>query len=203
MATTLLFGRNGQLGWELQRSLGTIGPLVAYARQDADLERPDELREAVRRHRPKFVVNAAAYTAVDKAEQDRSTALRVNHEAVAVLAEEAERVGSWLVHFSSDYVFDGRKTAAYVETDETAPLNVYGLSKALGEQAVRDVGSQHVIIRTSWLYAMHRTNFPLRILHQAVESDQLKVVADSIGTPTSASMPVSYTHLTLPTNREV
>lgn len=189
----LLLGKDSQLGWELRRSLSAIGPLIACDRQSANLENEDELRAQVQHHQPSFIVNTAAYTAVDKAETEQAKAYQINETAVRILAEEASRTGAWLVHYSTDYVFDGEKPSPYTEDDEPRPLNVYGLSKAAGERAIREVGCKHLIIRSGWLYSAHGSNFPRAILRRAIERDQLEVVSDSLGAPTSAHLVADVT----------
>jgi dTDP-4-dehydrorhamnose reductase len=189
----LLLGKDGQLGWELQRPLSTIGPLVACDRQTVNLENLEELRSQIRHHQPAFIVNAAAYTAVDKAETEQAKAYQINETAVRVMAEEAYRLGAWLVHYSTDYVFDGEKTSAYTEEDAPHPLNVYGHSKLAGEVAISSVDCKHLIIRSGWLYSAHGSGFPLAILRRAIERDQIEVVADSFGAPTSAHLVADVT----------
>lgn len=184
----LLLGKNGQLGWELQRSLAPLGEVIACGHSEADLTKLKELRSLVRNISPQIIVNAAAYTAVDKAESEPEQAFLINSDAVAVLAEEAHRLQSRLIHYSTDYVFDGTKTEPYVETDATAPLGVYGQSKLSGEEAVRASGCHHLILRTSWVYAARGNNFIKTMLRLARERDELKVVCDQIGAPTSAEL---------------
>ena len=183
----VLFGRGGQVGRELEQVLPPLGQVVAFGRDEADLERPDSIRALVRRESPDIVVNAAAYTAVDKAESEPERARLINADAVNAMAGEMARLGGWLVHYSTDYVFDGTKPDAYVETDPTGPLNVYGASKLAGEQCVAASGCRHLIFRTSWVYAAHGSNFIRTILRLAKEREELSVVADQIGAPTSAA----------------
>ena len=194
---TLLFGANGQVGWELRHSLASIGRVKACDRQTVDLEQQDELRAAIRDYRPELIVNAAAYTAVDKAEADPDTAKRVNADAVGLLATEAKRLDAVLVHYSTDYVFDGTKTEAYVETDTPNPLNVYGRTKLEGEKAIRDSGCRHFIFRTSWVYASRGVNFVCTMLRMAKERNTLSIVADQRGVPTSARLIAQVTALSL------
>lgn len=184
----LLLGKDGQLGWELQRSLAPLGEVVACGRIEADLAKLTDLRTLVHKVSPQIIVNAAAYTAVDKAEAEPEQAFLINSEAVALLAREAHLLQSWFVHYSTDYVFDGAKKAAYVETDAPAPLGVYGQSKLAGEKAVRASGCRHLILRTSWVYATRGNNFMKTILRLARERDELKVVCDQFGAPTSAEL---------------
>lgn len=193
----LLFGKDGQVGWELQRSLSPLGQLLSLGRVEANFENIEELRRCVQRYQPKIIVNAAAYTAVDKAEFEPEKAHRINAEATKALAEEASRLDAWLVHYSTDYVFDGEKASPYLESDSCHPLNVYGQSKLVGENAIRSAGCRHLIFRSSWVYSAHGTNFPLTILRRALERDQIDVVADSFGAPTSAHLIADVTALVL------
>ena len=183
----LLTGRNGQVGWELERSLGPLGELIATDRAVLDLADPESIRRAVREARPEVIVNAAAYTAVDRAESQPEAAMRINGAAPGVLAAEARRLGALLVHYSTDYVFDGAKQAPYREEDRPNPLNVYGKSKLEGEQAVAAGGCRHLILRTSWVYSARGNNFLRTILRRAREQPELRVVNDQIGAPTSAA----------------
>ncbi len=180
----LLTGATGQVGYELQRSLQALGQVVAVDRACMDLSRLDQVRDVVRAVRPDLIVNPAAYTAVDQAESEPALAHRINAEAPAVMAAEARLLGAAMVHYSTDYVFDGTKLGAYVETDRTNPINVYGQSKLAGEQAIADAGIAHLILRTSWVYGMHGKNFLKTMLRLGAERDQLRVVADQIGAPT-------------------
>ena len=182
----LLTGRNGQLGWELERALAPLGELAAYDRTMLDLAKPDQIAAGVRSVKPDIIVNAAAYTAVDKAESEPETAFAVNAVAPGLLAEGAKRAGALLIHYSTDYVFDGTKEMPYVEEDPPNPLNVYGRSKLAGEQAISDVGGRYLILRTSWVYAPRGRNFLLTIRGLLKEKDELRVVSDQIGAPTSA-----------------
>jgi dTDP-4-dehydrorhamnose reductase len=180
----LLTGASGQVGYELRRSLQALGQVVALERERMDLADLDQVRAVVRALRPDLIVNPAAYTAVDQAEAEPAMAYRINAEAPAVMAAEARRLGAAMVHYSTDYVFDGTKQGAYVETDATNPLNVYGRSKLAGEQAVAAAGIAHLILRTSWVYGMHGKNFLQTILRLGAEREQLPVVADQFGAPT-------------------
>ena len=183
----LLTGRNGQVGWELERSLGPLGELIATDRAVLDLADPESIRRAVREARPAVIVNAAAYTAVDRAEAEPDDARRINAAAPGVLAAEARRMGALLVHYSTDYVFDGAKEAPYTEEDLANPLNVYGRSKLEGEQAIVASGCHHLILRTSWVYSGRGNNFLRTILRRARQQPELRVVNDQIGAPTSAA----------------
>ncbi|MBS4095631.1 MAG: dTDP-4-dehydrorhamnose reductase [Sulfuricella sp.] len=180
----LVTGKNGQVGWELQRTLAPLGEAVAVDRATLDLRNPDSIRAVIREVKPHLIVNPAAYTAVDKAESEPDVAQAVNGVAPGIMAEEAKRLGAVLVHYSTDYVFDGSKPVAYVEDDPTCPLNVYGRTKLAGEDAVRAVGVPHLILRTSWVYGVRGKNFLLTILRLAKDRDELKIVADQIGAPT-------------------
>jgi dTDP-4-dehydrorhamnose reductase len=182
--TVLLTGANGQIGFELARSLQGLGRVVALDRRSLDLADFDEIRRVVRDLTPALIVNAAAYTAVDAAESDAAAAMRLNAEAPDLLAQEAKRLGALLVHYSTDYVFDGAKDGAYEEDDATNPLNVYGKSKLAGEQAIAASGCAHLIFRTSWVYGARGKNFLQTMLRLGAERDELSVVADQIGAPT-------------------
>lgn len=184
----LLTGANGQLGHELQRWLAPFGSLVACTRADCDLERPDQLREVIRRVAPAIIVNPAAYTAVDRAESEPARAAAVNRDAVVVLAEEAKRIGATIIHYSTDYVFDGSKAGWYGEDDAPAPLGVYGRTKWEGEAALRASGVPHLILRTSWVVGTHGANFARTMLRLATTNETLRVVADQIGAPTSTPL---------------
>lgn len=184
----LLTGIDGQVGWELQRTLAPLGEVVACNRSNLDLTELDKLRTIVRESKPDLIVNPAAYTAVDRAETEEELALRINAEAPRVMAEEAARLGAWFIHYSTDYVFDGRKSGAYVEDDAPNPLNAYGRTKLAGERSIAAVGGRHVVFRTSWVYADRGRNFLLTMLRLGQEREELKVVADQYGAPTWARM---------------
>lgn len=184
----LLLGANGQVGWELRRALAPLGDVVAYTRAETDLTDLDVLRETVRDVQANIIVNAAAYTAVDKAEAEPELAMRVNAEAVALLAHEAAYSDAWLVHYSTDYIFDGTKDEPYIESDGANPVSVYGKTKWKGERAVRAAAGRHLIFRTSWVYAPRGKNFPRTMLGLAQSRDELKVVDDQFGAPTSAEL---------------
>ncbi|REG61248.1 dTDP-4-dehydrorhamnose reductase [Paraburkholderia sp. BL6669N2] len=185
--TILLTGVTGQVGFELARSLQGLGKVVALDRDRLDLGDLKQVRRVVREVKPGLIVNPAAHTAVDKAETDVEAALRLNAEAPGVLAEEAKRLGAALVHYSTDYVFDGTKSGAYVETDAVNPQNVYGKSKLAGEQAIAASGCAHLIFRTSWVYGTRGKNFLLTMLRLGADRDELSVVADQFGAPTWAN----------------
>lgn len=186
----LLFGKNGQVGWELQRSLIPLGDVVALDRSSqqycGDLADLAGIAQTVRAVAPDIIVNAAAYTAVDRAENEFDLAFRINAEAPAVLAQEAQRLGAWLIHYSTDYVFDGSGDQPWRESDLPAPLNAYGQTKLQGEEAIRSTDCQHLIFRTSWVYAARGSNFAKTMLRLARERDQLNVIDDQIGAPTGA-----------------
>jgi dTDP-4-dehydrorhamnose reductase len=189
----LLFGKNGQVGWELQRALAPIGEVVALDFDSAgplraDFSDPESLVATVRAVRPDVIVNAAAHTAVDKAESEPELAHRLNAEAPAVLAREAAASGAWLIHYSTDYVFDGSGHTPRDEDAPTAPLNVYGRTKLEGEEAIRQSGCRHLLFRTSWVYGTRGGNFAKTMLRLAQERNQLSVVADQIGAPTGAEL---------------
>jgi len=187
MTTILLLGCNGQLGYELQRSLSGLGRVIARDFPEIDFLQPDALRTLVRDVHPDVIVNAAAYTAVDKAESDEAKARLINAEAPSVLTEEAAALGAIFVHYSTDYVFDGTKSGAYVETDPTNPMSIYGRTKFDGELAAAKAG-RYLIFRTSWVVGAHGANFIKTMLRLAGEREALRVVADQFGAPTSAKL---------------
>lgn len=186
----LLLGKNGQVGWQLQRALAPLGEIVALERKDAggDLADPQGLAAAVRAAKPQVIVNAAAYTAVDKAESEPQLARLINTEAPAALAREAAASGALLVHYSTDYVFDGSGSAPWQESDATGPLNVYGATKLAGEQAIAASGCAHLTFRTSWVYAAHGDNFIKTMLRLAATRERLTVIDDQKGAPTGAEL---------------
>jgi dTDP-4-dehydrorhamnose reductase len=188
MTRILLTGKNGQVGWELQRTLVTLGEVIALDRRGLDLADPDSIRRVVREHKPNLIVNAAAYTAVDKAEEEPDLAMAINGIAPGIFAEEARRLNAAVIHYSTDYVFDGNKNGPYTEDDAPNPLNVYGRTKLVGEQAIQAVGASHLIFRTSWVYSTRGKNFLLTILRLAKERDELRIVNDQIGAPTWSRM---------------
>lgn len=180
----LLTGTTGQVGFELARNLKEFGEIVGVDRSQFDLANLDQVRSVIRQVKPRLIVNAAAYTAVDLAESNPELARRVNAQAPAVMAEEAKTLGAALIHYSTDYVFDGEKPAAYVETDPTNPINVYGATKLEGEQAIIAADVPHLIFRTSWVYGARGKNFLLTMLRLAKEREELRVVCDQHGAPT-------------------
>ena len=189
----LLLGKNGQVGWELQRSLALLGEVVALDFDSpgplkADFSDPESLAATVRTVAPQIIVNAAAHTAVDKAESEPEFARRLNATGPAVLAREAAVLGAWLMHYSTDYVFDGSGDAPWSESSPTGPLNVYGLTKLEGEEAIRSSGCRHLIFRTSWVYAARGGNFAKTMLKLAKERERLTVIDDQIGSPTGADL---------------
>ena len=193
----LLLGKDGQVGWQLQRSLAPHGEIIACGRSDCNLTDFDQLRSLVRRIRPSVIVNAAAYTAVDRAETEPELAMRINGEAPGVLAEEAAKLGALLIHYSTDYVFDGNKAEPYLESDPTGPRSVYGRTKLAGEEAIRAAGCNSVIFRTSWVFGARGGNFVKTILRLAREKEALNVVGDQIGSPTPAALIATVTGVAL------
>ncbi|MGN8273981.1 dTDP-4-dehydrorhamnose reductase [Pseudomonas sp. SMV71] len=198
----LLLGKNGQIGWELQRSLVPLGELVALARHSVDgpyldVSDLEALRATIRKIQPDLIVNAAAYTGVDKAESERELASRVNTQASEVMAEEAVRLGAWLVHYSTDYVFSGEGREPWKETDAVAPVNFYGESKLAGERAIIATGCKHLIFRTSWVYSARGNNFAKTMLRLAREREVLNVIDDQIGAPTGAELIADVTALAI------
>ena len=186
MTRILLTGENGQVGYELQTALAGLGDVVALDRTALDLASPDTIRSKVREIAPQIIVNAAAYTAVDRAESEPELAMKVNGIAPGVLAEEAKRLGALMIHYSTDYVFDGTKSGPYTETDTPTPLSVYGQTKLAGDQAIQVSGASYYIFRTSWVYAARGQNFLRTMLRLGHERDELRIVKDQIGAPTWA-----------------
>lgn len=191
----VLLGKDGQVGWELQRALAPLGDVVASEQSEVDIQRLDSLRSWLRLHRPDAIVNAAAYTAVDQAEAEPDKARIVNTDAVGVMAEEAGRLGAWVIHYSTDYIFDGTKLAPYVEDDAANPLSVYGRTKWDGEELLRKGHAKHVIFRTSWVFAARGKNFLRTIVRLAKEKETLRVIADQWGAPTGADLLADVTAL--------
>jgi dTDP-4-dehydrorhamnose reductase len=184
MRRILLTGKTGQVGYELERSLQGLGEIIAVDRSQMDLANLDQVREVIRAVKPTLIVNPAAYTSVDKAESEPELAMKINCHAPAVMAEEAKKLGAAMIHYSTDYVFDGTKPTPYTEDDVTCPINVYGQTKLAGENAIQAAGIPHLILRTSWVYGMRGKNFLLTILRLAKERDALSIVADQHGSPT-------------------
>lgn len=184
----LLTGKHGQVGFELQRALAPLGEIVAVDQTECDLSNPEAIRRLVREVRPDVIVNPAAYTAVDKAETDSDLAFAVNAAAPGIFGEEAARLGAFVIHYSTDYVFDGTKQGAYVEDDATNPQSVYGHGKRDGELALANANPRHMILRTSWVVGAHGGNFAKTMLKLATDRDSLNVVADQWGAPTSAAL---------------
>lgn len=199
----LISGCDGQVGWELQRSMSVLGEVFAFNREQMDLSAPGKAAAVVARIAPDVVVNAAAYTAVDKAESEEALATRINGEAVEELARAARDVNALLVHYSTDYVFDGSKEGAYTELDETAPLSAYGRGKLVGERAIADVGGDWLTFRTTWVYGVRGKNFLRTMLRLAATREELSVVGDQYGAPTSARMIADATsHIVAQSMRE-
>ena len=186
MTRILVTGKSGQLGWELQGALRSLGFVLAPERVQLDLANGDSIRKAIREAQPEIIVNAAGYTTVDNAETDRALAMQVNGTAPGIMAEEARRIGALLVHYSTDYVFDGELGRPYREDDLARPVNAYGASKLAGERAIEAAGGDYLILRTSWLYSDRRRNFLLTILRRAREAPDLRVVENQTGSPTWA-----------------
>ena len=184
MKRILIIGKTGQVGWELQRTLAPLGQIIALGRKQLDMTQGTELKKILRECRPDVIVNAAAYTAVDRAQSESQLAMAINGEAPGIIAEEAKLLNALLIHYSTDYVFDGSKSAPYTENDSPNPLNVYGNTKLAGEMAIRDVGCHSLILRTSWVYGVRGANFLHTMLRLAKEKPQLRIVDDQIGAPT-------------------
>ena len=199
----LLTGKNGQVGFELQRALAPLGEMISIDQMECDFAKPQSVRQLVRAVRPSIIVNPAAYTAVDQAETEREQAFAVNATAPRILGEEASRIGAFVVHYSTDYVFDGMKNGAYDEEDATRPCSAYGQSKREGELALQDASRRHLILRTAWVAGAHGSNFAKTMLRLASERDSFSVVADQWGTPTSAALLADVTaHLVRQQQRE-
>jgi len=182
----LLTGRHGQVGWDLERAIASVGDVIAFDRHTLDLAKPEQIVARVREVKPQVIVNAAAYTGVDAAEKEPEIAMAINGVAPGILAEEAKRLGALLVHYSTDYVFDGIKSSPYMEQDVPNPINVYGKTKLAGETAVQESGCRHIILRTAWVYSYRGKNFLRTILRLAKEKPELRVVDDQHGAPTWA-----------------
>lgn len=203
MKNILLIGKTGQVGWELQRTLAPLGQIRAVDYPEIDLADRDALCALLRSSQADIIVNAAAYTAVDTAENDEARAMAINATAPAILAEEAKKSHALLVHYSTDYVYDGKGSTAFTEQSPTGPLNVYGRSKLAGDQAIAAIGGHHLIFRTSWVYGLRGKNFLLTMLRLAQERDELRVVADQIGAPTWCRMIAEATAQTLATRPDI
>jgi dTDP-4-dehydrorhamnose reductase len=197
MVKILLIGKNGQVGWELHRTLALLGSVLAVDYPEIDLVEATALRRLVLESKPQIIVNAAAYTAVDKAESEPETAMLINGSAPGVLAEAAKKIGALLVHYSTDYVYDGAKRGPYVETDPLNPLSAYGRTKLAGDQAVQAAGCNHLIFRLCWVYGARGQNFMLTIMRLARERETLRVVSDQVGSPTWSRMIAEATALAL------
>lgn len=182
----LVFGRVGQVGWELRHKLACLGPVTSVDFPEIDFSRPDTIRDAVRAAQPTVIVNAAAYTAVDKAEATPEPAWAINATGPGIIAEEAHRLGALMIHYSTDYVYDGSKQSPWVETDAPNPLNVYGKSKLAGDEAIEAAGGDYIILRTSWVYGARGGNFLLTMLRLAKERPELRIVDDQTGSPTTS-----------------
>ena len=194
----VLFGKNGQLGWELQRILPSLGEVVALDYEQLDLTDLKALKTKLDVLKPNLIVNASAYTAVDRAESERVLAMTINGKAPGVMAEAARKLGAMLVHYSTDYVFDGTKGTPYIETDATHPINVYGKTKLAGEEAVQQAGDSYVILRTSWVYSLRlQSGFVKKVLFWARQNEVLRIVEDQVGCPTWARMLAETTGLLL------
>ena len=193
----LLLGANGQVGWELRRSLAPLGKIRAYDRHTGNLQKLDDLSRLIRDFSPEAIVNAAAYTSVDKAESELDEAILINSKAVEFLAKEAKLLNAWFIHYSTDYVFDGLKSGAYIETDTPNPQSVYGQTKYDGEESIKESKVKHLIFRTAWVYSKRGTNFIKTMIQLANKQDELKVVNDQIGAPTGAELIADVTALCL------
>ena len=193
----LLLGANGQVGWELRRSLAPLGEIRAYDRHTGNLQKLDDLSRLIRDFSPEAIVNAAAYNSVDKAESELDEAFLINSKAVEFLAKEAKLLNAWFIHYSTDYVFDGLKSGAYIETDSPNPQSVYGQTKYDGEESIKESKVKHLIFRTAWVYSKRGTNFIKTMIQLAKKQDELKVVNDQIGAPTGAELIADVTALCL------
>ncbi|MDX1329616.1 MAG: dTDP-4-dehydrorhamnose reductase, partial [Burkholderiaceae bacterium] len=189
----LLTGKGGQVGHELRHALAPIAEVIAVGTHDCDFTDADAIEALVSRVKPHVIINPAAYTAVDKAESEPDRAAAINATAPGVLAKQAQRLDALLIHYSTDYVFDGTQSTPYTEVDRTNPQSVYGATKLAGETAIQQQGARHLILRTSWVYGLHGQNFPKTMLRLAAERETLNVVADQWGAPTSASLLANVT----------
>ncbi len=203
MKNILIIGKNGQVGWELQRTMACLGRITALDYPDIDLSRPDQLRNTIQQLKPDWILNAAAYTAVDQAESERDKAMAINGTAPGILAEEAKKLGALLVHYSTDYVYDGQGQTPFSETSSPAPLNYYGVSKLAGDDAIQATGCRHLILRTSWVYGLRGKNFLLTVLRLAQERSELRIVDDQIGAPTWSRLIAGATALAMARGKEI
>ncbi len=188
MIRILLLGRYGQLGWELERTLAPLGDVVAVDYPEVDLNKAESVKDFIRQARPDVIINATAYTAVDRAESEPDIAMAVNGHAPGIISAEAQNLGAIFLHYSTDYVFDGMKGEPYVETDKPKPINVYGRSKLAGEKAIEEVGGTYLILRTSWVYSLRRDSFVTKVLRWSRERQTLRIVSDQVGNPTWCRM---------------
>jgi dTDP-4-dehydrorhamnose reductase len=184
----LLLGKYGQLGWECHRTLSCLGETKAFDFPEIDLKQPESLRDLIRSSKPDVIVNATAYTAVDRAESEKDIAFAINGEAPKIVAEEAQKLGCGLIHYSTDYVFNGMKGSDYVETDIPNPINIYGQSKLAGEEAIQEIGGTYLILRTSWVYSLRRDSFVSKVLEWARTQPKLRIVSDQVSNPTWSRM---------------
>jgi dTDP-4-dehydrorhamnose reductase len=196
----VLFGKNGQLGWELERTLSLLGNVIALGREDADLCDLDAVQRTLRESKPGLIINASAYTEVDLAEKESERAIKINALAPGIMAETSRKLGAVLIHYSTDYVFDGRKGSPYTEQDSTNPLNMYGESKLMGEQNIQQAGEAYLILRTSWVYSLRGNSFVNKVLKWSRQNQTLKVVNDQIGNPTWARMLAEITSVVIAQN---
>ena len=191
----LLFGSNGQVGWKLQKYLAPLGEMKICGRDNVDFNNLHELRNVIKTFIPDVIINAAAYTNVDKAESEKEQAFQINANAIELLSNEAKRINAWLIHYSTDYVFDGMQSEPYEEDDQTNPQTIYGKSKLQGEQLITESQCKHLILRTSWLYSIRGRNFLKTIINLAKEKNELRIVSDQIGAPTSAELVANITSM--------
>jgi dTDP-4-dehydrorhamnose reductase len=196
----VLFGKNGQLGWEFQRILPILGEVIALGRNEVDVSDPHEIQKPLDELKPDLIINTSAYTDVDQAEKDSELAMKINAIAPGVMAEAAHKTGAVFIHYSTDYVFDGTSDIPYTELDRTNPLNVYGESKLIGEENIKQVGDSYLILRTSWVYSLRGNSFVKKVLDWARRNETLKVVSDQVGSPTWARMLAGITSLTIAQN---
>jgi dTDP-4-dehydrorhamnose reductase len=186
MLKILLFGKNGQLAYRLYQALLPLGEIIVYGSRDLDFRNFDQLKKCISLHKPDVIINAAAYTKVDDAESDHDNVFAINADAVKIIAEAAALINSWLIHYSTEYVFDGTKNGAYTENDTPNPLNIYGQSKLFADNYIQSISPKYIILRTSWIYDTHGKNFAKTILSLAKKNDSLRIVNDQIGAPTNA-----------------